>query len=401
MLKSQKISIELSGVRSDLLDDELDSDKRNELVAKYQDLESRHAAAIIAEGGDDKADDTPAPRDLVSRVDAGEYASAAIERRALEGAAKELADELETDSDRAIIPWAVLADGLEDRADATSSGPTTGEQSTQAAALRRIFAGSLVDALGVSVRNVGSGKHAFPVLASGVAPAWYAKSAEVSSTAASITAKEIAPIRLSGRYSWTREDAFEFSQLADLLRTDLRQAITAKSADTVVNGTGTSSQPSGIFKTLGNAPTAPDAVATLADYRNSVLDSLGAYADSTSEVRLFVARDVFKHLSGLGHSDSGDPVGVEHIRSLADLRPSAVLKNAPASGSRANISEALTYGTRGAGTGILAFWGGGLELVADSVSGVGKAEVYLTGLTFANLVWRVTAPYKRVSFKLA
>ena len=58
----------------------------------------------------------------------------------------------------------------------------------------------------------------FPVLASGVAPAWYAKSAEVSSTAASITAKEIAPIRLSGRYSWTREDAFEFSQLADLLR---------------------------------------------------------------------------------------------------------------------------------------------------------------------------------------
>ena len=85
MLKSQKISIELSGVRSDLLDDELDSDKRNELVAKYQDLESRHAAAIIAEGGDDKADDTPAPRDLVSRVDAGEYASAAIERRALEG----------------------------------------------------------------------------------------------------------------------------------------------------------------------------------------------------------------------------------------------------------------------------------------------------------------------------
>ena len=225
-------------------------------------------------------------------------------------------------------------------------------------------------------------------------------SAEVSSsTAASITAKEIAPIRLSGRYSWTREDAFEFSQLADLLRTDLRQAITAKSADTVVNGSGTSS-PSGIFKTLGNAPTAPDAVATLADYRNAVLDGLGAYADGTSEVRLFVARDVFKHLSGLGHSDSGDPVGVEHIRSLADLRPSAVLKNAPASGSRANISEALTYGTRGAGTGILAFWGGGLELVADATSGVGKAEIYLTGLTFANLVWRVTAPYRRLAFKL-
>ena len=46
MLKSQKISIELSGVRSDLLDDELDSDKRNELVTKYQDLESRHAARL-------------------------------------------------------------------------------------------------------------------------------------------------------------------------------------------------------------------------------------------------------------------------------------------------------------------------------------------------------------------
>ena len=85
MLKSQKISIELSGVRSDLLDDELDSDKRNELVAKYQELESRHAAAIIAEGGDDDSNQTPAPRDLVSRVDVGEYAeAAAVENRALD-----------------------------------------------------------------------------------------------------------------------------------------------------------------------------------------------------------------------------------------------------------------------------------------------------------------------------
>ena len=399
MLKSQKLSVELSQVRSKLLDDSLESADRDKLVSDYQDLESRHAAAVITEGGDD-GEEKPAPRDLVSRIDVGEYATAAVENHgALTGPAKELADELETDSDRAVIPWAVLADGLEDRADATSSGPTTGEQSTQAAALRRIFKGSLVDALGVAVRNVGSGKHAFPVLASGVAPAWYAKSAEVSSTAASITAKEIAPIRLSGRYSWTREDAFEFSQLADLLRNDLRQAIVAKSGDTVVNGAGTS-QPSGIFKTLGNAPTAPDAVATLADYRNAVLDSLGDYADNTSEVRLLVARDAFKYLSGLGHSADGDPLGVEHIRSLADLRPSGVLKNAPASGSRANISEAVAYGTRGAGTGILAFWGGGVELVADATSGVGKAEIYLTGLTFANLVWRVTSPYRRVSFKL-
>ena len=65
------------------------------------------------------------------------------------------------------------------------------------------------------------------------------------------------------------------SQLADLLRNDLRQAIVAKSNDTVVNGTGSAPEPSGIFKTLGNAPTKPSAIATLADFRNAVLDSLG------------------------------------------------------------------------------------------------------------------------------
>ena len=399
MLKSQKIGIEVKQVRSKLSDDSLESAERDKLVSEWGELESRHAAAIIAEGGDD-GEEKPAPRDLVSRIDVGEYAAAAVEDRALTGPAKELAEELKLDNDRAVIPWVVLAADIEERSDAVSSGPTTGEQSSQHAALRRLFKGSLVDALGVSVRNVGPGKHAFPVLASGVAPAWYAKSAAVSSTAASITAKEISNVRLAGRYSWTREDAFEFSQLADLLRNDLRQAIVAKSNDTVVNGTGTAPEPSGIFKTLGNAPTKPSAIATLADFRDSISDTLGDYADNASEVRLFVARDAFKYLSGLGHSADGDPVGVEHIRSLADLRASGVLPNAPATGNRANVSEALTYGTRGAGTGIFAFFNG-IELVPDRISGAAKAEVYLTAMTFANLVWRVTAPYERVSFKLA
>ena len=68
---------------------------------------------------------------------------------------------------------------------------------------------------------------------------------------------------------------------------------------------------------------------------------------------------------------------------------------------RQHVSEALTYGTRGAGTGILAFWGGGLELVSDNVSQADKGIVTLTAMTFGNIIWRVTQPYKRVSFLLS
>ena len=403
MLKSQKISVELSQVRSKLLDDDLESEERDKLVSQYQDLESRHAAAIVAEGGETPDDEKPAPRDLVAQVDIAEYAAAAVEQRSIaSGPARELAEELDIDTARAIVPWAVLADGIEDveeRADAPTTGPTAGEQSTQHAALRRIFKGSLVDQIGVNVVSAGAGKHSYPILGAGASAAWYAKSAEVSSTAATITAVEASPTRLSSRYSWTRESALEFSQLADLLRNDLRQVMIAKGADVVINGTGTSPEPGGIFSQI-TAPQTPTVNATIQNFRDSVMNGLGNYASTTQEVRLFLGVDAFKYLSGLS-SQTGDLVGEPYIKNLSDLRISNVLADAPSSGGRQGVAEALTFSTRGTGSGLLLWWHGGVELVADSTSGASKAEVYLTAMMFGDTVWRTTAPYKRASFKIA
>ena len=381
--------------------DETDLGRLGKFFEEQEKLEIRYQEAGKEEPTEEPTE-RPAPTPLVRRVDPGEYALAAFERRSVTGSNLELAQELKMD-DRPIIPWAVLADGMpidpEERADATTNGPTSGQQSTQHQALRRIFRGSLVDLLGVNVQNVGPGRHSYPILGSGASAAWYAKNAEVSSVAATITAVEAGPARLSSRYSWTRESALEFSQLGELLRNDLRQVMVAKGSDVVINGTGTSPEPGGIFAQL-TAPTAPNAGATIRDFRTAVMAGLGDFASSSQEVRLFLALDAYTWLSGLS-SQTGDLVGEPYVKNLADLRISNVLPNAPTSGARQSVSEGITFGTRGTGSGLLLWFGGGIELVADSVSGASKAEIYLTALAFGQTVWRTTAPYKRASFKVA
>ena len=241
MTNLQKAQLAVSEARAALLalPDDAGAEAIEPLEKRMKDAEAQHRRAILlSDEGEKRGAEERAP--LAGRVEVREYLQEALTGQAVEGAARELRDELRLD--HGVLPWEALlprGGGVEQRADAATVAPSD-VGATQQSIVARVFARSVGTFLGVTMPTVPVGEANYPILATGATAGVKAKGVVQDATAATFTVVVASPRRVTARYLIRVEDMSRFAMMEDALRADLRSALMDRLDDLIVNGTGTS-----------------------------------------------------------------------------------------------------------------------------------------------------------------
>ena len=374
MTAKQRLQLEQSEKRealSKLLDvkpEELTEEQRAEmdtLNRRLIQLEPELRSAITLEGTEqaqaagqfsDVADGEAAEvRSLLERVSLADYLTPAGAGRGIDGAAKELNEALQVDvmsKDGGVaIPWRVLA-GPEVRAATpaetrafTTTAANDGPE-MQRPILQRLFGPGIMDALGVRLDEVPSGRAEWPLLTGAVAPDQAKEgTAAAAAAAATFNYANLKPKRLTGRYEFTHEMAASVADIEGALRRDLGDAVKAKMSDAIINGLAPTTQnPQYVqgFLTAITAPGNPAAEAIFADYASSHAASVdGIHAETEKEVSSVIGVDVYAHAASVYQTGSGESGSEALMRRSMMCRASSYIPSADSN----EPSEARTIST--------------------------------------------------------
>lgn len=414
MTALQRIRLRLSEVRERLNaiagTDDLTDESRSEakaLQTEYADLETRHRAAIIAEGEprqpeNDGTGEGAEVVGLIRRARLGTYLAAVAEGRDVETGSPEAELRAAYDiADANAVPLAALAP-TETRADANTSAPSTLPRD-QDSILARVFARSATAFL-ASMERVAVGETSYPVLSSGHSPATVTKGTTHDSTAGSFSVTNLSPLRATGRYSFAIEDLAVLRGMESALRQDLAAAISDHMDAEVLTGDGTTASgvthPSGFLDASGGSltiPGNPSAVATYGDYLKAVGDQLdGKYASTTGDVRLLVGGKTAGHMVSVLQSGSGMTAwrGVSQLVGSGNLRVSGNV-TAPASNVQYAIAKRGSYKAA-----VCPVWDR-VSFIRDEITGAASGTVAITAVALYNFAITRAADFAVVAFKLA
>ena len=439
MTNKQKIELRLSEVRTRLnvisgLEGEAFTDEirteADKLKTEFSDLETRHQAAIISEGDEQRELEGAHPdltpngeskeiRELIEKVSISDYLSPAAAGAGVTGAAAELNAALEVPvvgkSGGVAIPWRVLLTDEQREADQggtekrfTDTGDYAGGVS-QRPILQRLFGADILSALGVRIDSVPSGRSEWPLITAGVSPSQKEEgTAAADPVAVTFATETLKPKRLTGAYEFTHEIAAQVPDLEQALRRDLADAVKAQMSNLALNGNEStnSHEPDG-FLTKITAPTKPGAESAFKDYASSPAQAVdGIHASREGEVSIVLGVASYRHAAGQYQSSGSGESASEALKRRSKMcLASSFTPAPPASGANANVQSGNIYHAAGPmgemrGDSIAAIWPT-LELVRDIYSKSSQG-VILTWVTLWDLeaAFR-SAAYQRVSFLLA
>ena len=425
MKTSQKLSLraseirqrlnEIAGLEGDALTDEIraESDK---LTGEYRDVETRHRAAIVAEGdelkeaetrgaGPDAPDaETRAFLELRSRTRFGRFLECFRDGEQLTGAEKELAEHRGLTTAGNVVPWDALlpppAPPAELRADAVTPAPGSGNPINQSEIIQRVFARSGTARLGVYMPSVGVGQASYPVITAGQAGAFAAADGAVEAAAGTIAPNALSPVRLQARFMFRLEDSMLTMGLESGLREDAVMAL-ADRLDKQLLGLGDANV-RGFLATAANGGIGNvTAASTEVDYAAAVTEAAkgvdGIYAGSESECSWVLGVATYRKLASLIQTN-GDVSAVERARRvLRDLMASA---NIPAAASDVQQGIIAKLGAPGAMNAVCPIWEG-LKLIRDEVTNAAKGQILVTAVALHNFKVLRAAGFQRTSLKLA
>ena len=408
MTNAQRITLRLSEVRSRLNEiaglegDAFTPEIRGEsekLTNEYGDLETRHRAAIIADGdtATRAANDGEGReiRQLVEKASLGVFLSGAAHGRDVDGAERELRAALDLAADQ--IPLDVLLPpDVETRAD-SATNVTASVSENQSAIAGRIFAESTGDYLGIDRPTVGVGESTYVALVSGASADFRSDGVAMDAEAATFSTKTVSPSRVTARYLFGVESTVRLAGMEAALRADLTATLADKLDGVALRGqaaaANTSPAVAGLVSQL-TAPSDPDAVASWSDYTGVYPARVdGKYSADGSNVRLMVNADTFKHLAGLQVATSGDLL-IENMPS-GRFRASA---NMPATAS--DIASAITYAAGPRRGFVQPVWRA-LTVIRDPYTKAESGQVALTAVVLTGSALVDANPYALHAFKLA
>ena len=270
----QKIRLRLSQVRQRLNEiSRLEGDTFTEeiraeagtLQSEYTDLETRHQAAIVAEGEGETtgAEDLDAEArerlELRSRASLTGYLRAALAGRQVDGPEAELRSAAGIGDGIPLELWDVPAETRQ-------TDTATGAPGTVGVNLDRIrpqvFAASIASRLGIEMPRVESGSYASATITTSLTAAAKAKGAAQEATAAAFTVTSATPKRISARLGIRIEDIAAVGQanFESILRENLALVLSDALDSQAINGDGAAPNLTGILQRLAD-PSDPNAVA--------------------------------------------------------------------------------------------------------------------------------------------
>lgn len=436
MTARQRLTIEQSEKRQKLNEllaiepDKLTDDNRAEmesLTTRMQQIEPEMRAAVMAEGEEqaqaagqfsDVADGEQAEiRNLLGQVSIGDYLTPAGASRGIDGAAKELNEALQVDvmgkSGGVAIPWRVLAGPevrmatpAETRAFTTTAANDGGQ--VQRPALQRLFGPGVLDALGVRVDEVPTGRTEWPLLTGAVDPDQAKESVAAAAVSATFDYANLKPKRLTGRYEFTHEMSASVADLESALRRDLGDAVKSKMSDAIINGLAPTTQnPQYVRGFLSKiaAPSNPSAVADFSAYASSHASNVdGIHAEMEKEVSSIIGVDVYAHAASVYQAGSGEAGSEALMRRSMSCRASSYI---PAADSSTHFSLGNIFHSAGPngggvmrGDSVAGMWPT-LEVIRDIYSQASQGVVLTwVALWDAAVAFRASA-YRRVAFQIA
>ena len=233
MTRLQKLQIRQSEVRVslgkllDLTEGERPdtyADDLGKLTKEVRSLETDVGAAIAAgeTPTEEAKTDSPEGRELRQLIDSanlGEIFDAALERRAIDGATRELQEHYHLAANQ--VPLDLLSGQNETRA-ITPAPADVG--ATQQPIVGYVFPSSVSEFLSIPTPRVGVGENVYPVLTSDLAVGTPAEGAAQAETTGSFSADVLSPSRIQASFFYSREDAARFAGLDASLRGNLSEA---------------------------------------------------------------------------------------------------------------------------------------------------------------------------------
>lgn len=393
MLVSKKLELRRSEIRQNLAElanianpSEDEVRKMGELDAEYRSKEIQYRAALISEdeerreaGAELETRSDTEWRELMGRFELRQVAMALDEGTAINGATKEIVDEMRAAGGYQGIPVPMAA--LETRAGETVAADQINPQTIRPT-IDRIFPNSVAGSLGVQRIGIARGELAFPVATSGAVFGW--ADGELANVGAAskyaTTERSLSPDYTGGaQMVISRKSLKQAGEgLEQSIRRDLNAAIATELDRVVVNGTGANGQPLGIIPgaaTYGITSTAIGAAASWAAFRAEVVAFMEANAiTSASQVNLAFTPAIWSDLDEA--LISGTAVS-EWDRLTKHVGTPAVSNVIPAA------SAVMTASVQGVAPGYLGIYGG-VDLIRDVFTKAGQGSLVITGLVTAD-----------------
>lgn len=273
------------------------------------------------------------PRELLRETSIADYFQAAVNDKDLEGAARELNQEMGIGG-RWDIPVGLL---LEDRATPATTITDEVDVNTRPIAAR-VFKETDAAWLGVGMQTVAPGTHRFPRLINGTTAAVVAEGDTHDGTAATIGDFEATPYRMTAEYVIGKETLQRVgNNLGPLLEEDLRMVIGEAIDAEIINGDGaTPTRPKGIlgristhvYPNLKTGSTADDTAHTWGDIRGIGFNFLDKrFIRSSDNLRVLFGLETWRY----GHEKYfsnmvPEPDAIQSLNNLGvATRPSAAI----------------------------------------------------------------------------
>ena len=422
MKDSQRLQIRASEIRTRLAeiaglpDDAMTPEIRTEadtLGTEYQNVETRHRAALVSEDAELRAAETGragepdaetrALRDLQGRVSLGRYLTAFADGAPVDGAERELAEHRGLAANH--VPWDTLlppagAGRAELRDDAVTPAPASGNPTNQAAIVQRVFARSATARLGVYMPSVGVGQASYPVITTGQTAAFVAADGEKDATEGAIGPNVLLPKRLQARVQFRIEDEMTTAGLDAALTEDLRLTI-ADRLDAQLIGAGTA-QVRGFLATaahggIGDYADPTDVVTFAAAAEQAARGVDGIFAGGENECAWIIGTDTYAKLASLIQANDSTSATERLRRILRDFMASA---NVPAADDNVQSGILAKMGAADGMNAVCAVWEG-LKLIRDEVTNADKGQVQVTAVALHNFKVLRPAGFVRTKVKIA
>ena len=417
MLKSHKLAIELSQLRTKIREltakDELTTEDRaklDSLVSRSQEAETEYRAALVAEGKPQERSEPDAEVreriELRSKASLANYLLAAARGRVVDGAEHELCAAAGVSG----IPLELWDVPAEDRAEQRDVTPAPGTVGVNLDPIRpAVFANSIAPRLGIEMPRVESGTYASATITGSQTAAAKAKSAAAVGAAGALTVTTATPKRIAARLELTLEDIAAVGQanFESILRENLSLALSDELDDQAINGNGTAPNLAGVFQRLTD-PTDPTAVADFDAFAAAHAGGVdGLWAGTIKDVSIVVGPATYV-LASRTFQSATNYKGELSAAAYAMANTGGLWTNKRMPDAASDIQQAILYrkgrammgGSGAMRTAVCPHWG---EIGVDDIySGSASGERYFTlSVLLGDVILVQPDAYSQVAFKVA
>lgn len=409
MTNVQKLQIRQSEIRERLNvlsnpDAELTEDGKaeiNKLSGEMADIEPKLRAAILAEqeaveARNDGNSETSDPRldELRKRATVSEYIRQAVNGQPLDGACRELNEELK------IVPvrgqgggYLMPIEQLALRADVpnTTTTATKADETQRRPILSRLFAKGVMDTMGVRLDSVPVGLIEYPILTDSVEPDMKAENADTDTVAAMFNSQILKPKRLIARYEFTAEAIMTVPGLDAALSSDLQMAMTDQMNNMVLTGDGVAPNVHGLDAaiTFPVDPTNKITFTTAVDFGLEAID--GLHASSEADISIVLGPATYRTCASLLASGTTD-----NCFDVLRRRGMTIETSAHVAAAVSDIQKGYVHAGRdmSRGDSVAAVWPA-IELIRDPYTKAASSKTVITSV----MLWDLFAAFRSDAYK--